>query len=79
MIIKPSCKIQDLNGDARKLMLMLVRNFSRPVSKLFGLETTEEAIIELINEGFLRVCSDEENFWLEIYDMPTQKYRPILK
>lgn len=78
MITKPNRKINDLTGESRKLILTLIRSFSKNTGSYLGLEATEEAMIELIDNGFLKICSDEnDNFWLEIYDIEANIYKSI--
>lgn len=78
MIKRPLMRVQDLTGDERKLMLYLIREFSKPIVKELGVDCTEEAMISLINQGILKFCMDEEhNFWMERYNYKTDEYERI--
>ncbi|KKM19223.1 hypothetical protein LCGC14_1657820 [marine sediment metagenome] len=79
MLEKPRVRIQDLTGDARTVMLTMVRLFMQGLPELLqsqGIDCAEEALIQLINEGWVKVCTDEthENYWLEVYDTNTESY-----
>lgn len=82
---KPKVRIQDLDGEARSLMMAILKEFIEfeinrgSFSELLafgGREKTEESIIELFNKGFLRVVSDGEIFTVQLYD--GEKYIPEL-
>jgi hypothetical protein len=79
MLNIPLIKFNSLDEDSRKFILCLIREFSKPVSNVLGVEATEEAMIELIDSGFLQICMDEneEGIWLEIYDTVIKNYRKI--
>jgi predicted nucleic acid-binding protein len=78
MIEKPKILFKNLQGNSKILLLAIIREFSKNVCSELGLEATEEAMINLIDEGFLKICTDEEdNFWLELYDFSIEDYRKI--
>ena len=40
-----------------------------------GIDTTEEAIIDLLDNGLIKILSDGDNFWLGIYDYQIGDYQ----
>ena len=78
--IKPSCRIQDLWGEPRQVVLALIRLFAKDMIEVathLGLEGTEETLIELINTGEVAVKYDRNEgvYWLEVYDAEEDCYR----
>lgn len=78
MINKPLVKIQDLTGDEKEFILLIIRNLSKPLIKEFGADCAEEALISLVDTGILKITTDgEENFWLEKYNTIKDEYERI--
>ena len=78
MIEKPIRKVADLKGDTKKIMITLIREFSKDLFKEtgLGLEGTEEVLTEIIDKGSAKVSYNEEQgrFYLGYYDHNTQSY-----
>lgn len=61
---KPSARVQDLEGDARAVMLALIRigvqeqGTLRDAARSLGQELTEESLISLIDSGFVKCVWD---------------------
>jgi hypothetical protein len=82
MLEKPKSTIENLIGEERRIMLHLIRHFSSFFANEthLGLEKTEEAMIKLINQGYVKIGYHEETqeFTLLIYDRETDKYEEKL-
>jgi hypothetical protein len=78
MLKIPSMKVQELQGDQKKIMITLIREFSKDLCNIthLGLEATEEGITELINKGLAKIIHDEEQgiFYLTYYNFKTESY-----
>lgn len=78
MIEKPKGTVGDLKGDTKKLMINLIREFSKDFANEthLGLEGAEEALTGLIDKGLVKIIYDEEQgrFYLTRYDFKTESY-----
>jgi len=76
MIEKPTMNVQDLEGNNRKIMLFLVRKFSKGLYKHLGADKAEETLIELINNGKLKIAYEEDSqlFSLMVYNEQNDEY-----
>ena len=79
-IRKPKVKFVDLPKEGRRLVLEIIRGFLRESQAHtdFGFEGTEEAMIELLNLGLLRlVDTGAGGVGLSLYDWTTKTYNPL--
>lgn len=77
MIDIPLKRVEELEDDQKKIMIAMIRMISQDFGELhLGLEATEEALTELINEGLAKIAWDEENktFAIMHYDFKTESY-----
>lgn len=74
----PKVKIKDLEGNEKKIMLLVIRYLCQPISKYMGIDATEEAVIDLIDNGTLKVCLEDvdgsKKYVFYVYDEDKEKY-----
>jgi hypothetical protein len=82
MLEKPKSTIEKLIGEERRIMLKLIRHFSSFLANEthLGLEKTEETMIDLINQGYIkfRYYEKSQDFTLLVYDRETDEYKEKL-
>ena len=78
MLEIPLKRVQELDGDQKKIMITMIRTFCQEFANELhlGLEGAEEALTELINKGLAKIFVDEEydTFTLGYYDFKTESY-----
>lgn len=77
MIRKPKTPISELQGEERKVLLAIVRIFVSRMSEMkqqLGIDLSEESMIKLIDKGIVRICTNDQQFWLEVYDPILDQY-----
>ena len=84
MIQPPKYKFKTFNKTTRKFLLAIIRKTTLNFPELprqLGFDATEEAIIGLIDKGFIKVIektiNGEEHFALAIYNINKHKYKII--
>ena len=81
--IKPSVKIEDLPSEHNQLVLLLIREFTKPLTREFGIDATEEMFIKAIDLGILQILyfkdGEDSFFGLNLYNNITDEYVPVTK
>ncbi len=80
-IVLPTCKIADLGEQERKVLLIIIREFTKTMPEaigMLGFDMTEETIMNLIDKGIIKIVYDEDNdgYYLRVYDFNQGRYRP---
>ncbi len=83
-LVLPECRFADLPKETREVGLiairMLITNTEiRKLAETNGLEATEEHFIKLYDAGYVKILSNDENFWIAFYDSKTGIYQERLK
>ena len=81
--IIPLVKIENLLPEQKQLVLLLIREFTKPLTREFGIDATEEMFIKAIDLGILQIVyfkdGDDSFFGLSLYNNITDEYVSVQK
>ena len=75
----PKTLVNNLEPKIRKAVLILVREFSKPIAHHLGIDQTEEEMLSLLDKGELKIFYDEDTelFSLAYYEEEIDDYIQI--